>query len=356
MERREVSDSRAAQPATTIKGSSASLISRVGASASGLMHETVLRPSPRSMVNELASSTAGASKGSAPPGSSTTYTPPQLSGFAHSQSVGNGDVGAWRQGFRSYPSLQDRQATEDRFESFLSSQEQDPSGSDQLTCTVASKDTSLQYEGFDAPGLRKRPDTLSTLAPSSAEGTTEYVFSDDAADGAAVVALLSDPSFCVDNMPEFHSSRNKRKNGQYSEEYPRGLVTQTSSAPIDPLNPLDLIPDFTRGPMKSRINESGKIPVLRAELNDELRALRARSNSNVNFEVQPWIDMLTRYHDEVWGDMLPLVEAAREEAEAIQSGDPDRHQVCIAIRRLAMIVGHVSHGLNRKEADSTVLL
>lgn len=55
---------------------------------------------------------------------------------------------------------------------------------------------------------------------------------------------------------------------------------------------------------------------------------------------EQWGNVLTRYTDEVWGDLLPLVKEARREVEDIEN-DPTTTEQPKALRRLGAILGHL---------------
>ncbi|KAF6220156.1 hypothetical protein HO133_003287 [Letharia lupina] len=155
-------------------------------------------------------------------------------------------------------------------------------------------------------------------------------------DGIAVVALLSDPAFTMDEEP--NSTLDMEKARGEEQKFERLQRRKGPARFVDALrssNHLDLVPDF-RAPWdlsnaslatQKGIHERGHL--LLSKLGD----------------VQPWID-IDRYHDEVWGDMLPLVHEAREELKAA-----NENQSCLqdgpAIRRLKMVLQHLDNPHNR---------
>lgn len=61
--------------------------------------------------------------------------------------------------------------------------------------------------------------------------------------------------------------------------------------------------------------------------------------------MQEWIDILDTYHDEVWGDALPVAQAARQDLEeARRKGLTDIKQLeeRPAVQRLRMLLGHMN--------------
>ena len=155
-------------------------------------------------------------------------------------------------------------------------------------------------------------------------------------DGAAVVALLLDPTFAADEEPrntlalETDGTEGQKKKRTQSRKREESIdVLHTS-------NSISLIPDF--GPPPTLF------PVSLAMQRDNYR--------NQGYlepepgDVQSWIDILDRYHDEVWGDMLPLVQESRQELKMA-----NENKTCLqsgpAIQRLKMILRHLGNFENR---------
>ena len=152
-------------------------------------------------------------------------------------------------------------------------------------------------------------------------------------DGFAVVALLSDPTFKVDEEPGSTLDLDSDRAGAGSHvSLQRGKRPAKSADVLDLLNHFDLTPDFG-GPLDPHHVFSA------AQRDDQKRRHFAKSGFG---DVQPWIDILDKYHDEVWSEMLPLVLDAREERKA-----STENQTCIergpAIRRLKMVLQHLGH-------------
>jgi len=55
-----------------------------------------------------------------------------------------------------------------------------------------------------------------------------------------------------------------------------------------------------------------------------------------------WASVLTRYTDEVWGNLLPLVVDARAEVKAAVESEGSEEPV--ALRRLRAVLGHLRGG------------
>ena len=127
----------------------------------------------------------------------------------------------------------------------------------------------------------------------------------DNRDGAAVVALLSDPGFSIDEEPiESETFDIDENHGT------RHLPSRQDLRMREAGNRLELIPDFAVD------------------------------------DLDPWNDILGRYHDEVWGDMLPLVQEAREEIKVARASDEGAKLDRPAIRRLGMVLSHLKHPID----------
>ena len=155
-------------------------------------------------------------------------------------------------------------------------------------------------------------------------------------DGAAVVALLLDPTFAADEEPRTilaletdgtEGQKNKRMQSRKREESNDVLHASKS---------FSLIPDF--GP------PSKSFPASFATQRGSYRKQDCPEPGPG--DVQSWIDILDRYHDEVWGDMLPLVQMSRQELK-MANENKTCLQVGPAIQRLKMILQHLGNFENR---------
>lgn len=135
--------------------------SRVGASAAALIRDTVLCPDPRSIVNELTSSTVNAGKNDVSqgfPGPSAEHTPPSSSSkSAPFQSTGDGARDNAQDTFRSDSTSWNRQAVEVEFGSFLAG-EQDQSGAETPNyCEATNGSKFSQYGEANRQFIREGP-------------------------------------------------------------------------------------------------------------------------------------------------------------------------------------------------------
>lgn len=144
-------------------------------------------------------------------------------------------------------------------------------------------------------------------------------------DGAAVVALLSVPGFSADaepaECPEFAEFQSK-------------------------LGSLDLQDARSRKSTQSRLglanHEFGLVPNFGLS-NDNAKVIpdaMLRTEEASIADLKPWLDILDSYQDEVWGDLLPLVQQAREELSTSNAKEGNLEDKP-AVRRLRMLLGHL---------------
>lgn len=107
-------------------------------------------------------------------------------------------------------------------------------------------------------------------------------------------------------------------------------------AVISPDNPLNLVPAFTR------MEAYGNSPQADTHAEESYMYFGSQSDPIGTREMwmEQWKDALTRYTDEVWGGLLPLVKEARKEVQKLQS-DPSGTDQPKALRRLGAILGHL---------------
>ena len=102
------------------------------------------------------------------------------------------------------------------------------------------------------------------------------------------------------------------------------------------INTYGLIPDFQESEPNLIGNNFNK-----AQTEDIMARI-----SNAEELVEPWLHILDKYQDEVWGDMLPLVQEAREEvrkAEENKDPNPQSPRGGPALWRLKMVLQHMYH-------------
>ena len=329
--KRRAIDTKQASAQISVQGSeaTATLPQRIGQSASGLLTKSFNRPSPRATTGILASLHTDNVKVS-----------------SSSSSTGTGESSL---ALRS--SSQYGQATLDQGETFRSDAKGDKVGKpygqfafDDFLAGLNELDHESKF-ARDGPALggEQQPGFPSGIAENNLSRVQERETwktqdknedcADQNNDGAAVVALLSDPAFTVDEEAsstlDLGDDRWKERNDE------RLQIGKRSAKSVDAShrsNILDLVPDFS-----PRSSSSHASLVSQKDSHKRGHLLEPRPRN-----VQPWVDILDRYHDEVWGEMLPLVQEACEELEAA-----DEIRICSAVQRLNMILQHLVNPSNR---------
>lgn len=152
-------------------------------------------------------------------------------------------------------------------------------------------------------------------------------------DGATVVALLSEPGFSADDEPaEFPGFAGNQSKLEYLDI--QSARSQKSAEPRIGLavHELGLVPNFA---LPSHDPKAIADAMPRAE------------EEACTVDLKPWLDILNSYQDEVWGDLLPLVQQAREELSTANDNEGTLDDKP-AVRRLRMILGHLDPGTNSR--------
>jgi hypothetical protein len=144
-------------------------------------------------------------------------------------------------------------------------------------------------------------------------------------DGGEVLAMLSDPNYSLEEQFEAPEPEDENYDWGLSGEQITQLRAMTKHmfpAPephsaVDPDHPLNLIPS-------ARFGQEVQPSTL-----EETQEWR-----------EQWNGVLTRYADEVWGRLLPLVKEARQEVEDMKHNGEGNEQPT-ALRRLGAILGHL---------------
>lgn len=194
----------------------------------------------------------------------------------------------------------------------------------------------LQSEGpsstlEDAWARSQTPGNMANAPPIQQRTVAEQ----ETRDGEDVLAMLSEPS-------DAHSSFEAPQEEQ--EDYDWGLspeqLTQLRAitkellpapernATMSPNHPLNLVPTF---------EENDITPV-----DESYMYSGAHGDAATSRELwrEQWEGVLTRYADEVWGGLLPLVKEARKEVEEIRNDSAVAAQPT-ALRRLGAILDHL---------------
>lgn len=331
-----------------------SLASRIASSASGLTRGVVGSSSANSFASSLPSGSGLSSKlQNASSSSSTTWSEnlpsrPLPSGL-NGQST-HGSVHAGGESFRSSVThlkhSQDMDAFQDSHVQLPTLMEYADAGSSSSWATQ----------------FHRQPPGSSSNLPSSLgvhyqgrNGVTEndYGHPVDYDDGAEVRMLLSDPSFMADTVPsdmmmedtteqtpaDLFGENFSAEEQQIAEKIKATLPPPATHSVIWPDNPLNLRPEFAA--------LAASNPHLAQELIELASTIGDGAQSYVDPVMQQhllneWQDVLNSYTDEVWGDFLPVVKAAREQLAEVKAGTERLDTKAVA--RLKLILGHVVQG------------
>ncbi|KAI9853792.1 MAG: hypothetical protein M1830_006630, partial [Pleopsidium flavum] len=325
-----------------------SIADRIGTSASGLWSDVLGSSSANGFSTGLAASMTDGAKGqsssssSGPSESSTStqnfkispvpglggsYAPAQPESFRSALNLARNSVGKAQHDFDHLMFSQDQSllAVYDREE--ISSDQRGPhSKYDELP---ESTSYSLLRHG--------------QLGSIEAESTPTSLHAED---GAAVAALLSDPNFLIDDST-LYSSSDDYKTTPADLFTPRlgpdaiaalsAIKAQLPPPPVhrvpSPTNPLKLLPSFTEFATAANAHPQAQATTTphaeesymyldpdKLTLSSEGRTSVRELSAHPGPSSQQWLDILTRYQDEVWGDMLPLVQEARSEVEQAIAG------------------------------------
>ncbi|KAI6372670.1 hypothetical protein MCOR25_003636 [Pyricularia grisea] len=299
-----------------------SFASRLGSSAAQLSRSLFAGGPEATDISRLASSTSskgGASGATAPPVSGeSTSTAPNLH---HASSNTNQPVFRTRD-FNEVDEHASRAEAE--FSTFL----------DGTSVTVPSESGNL--EASWTPIIPSEP-IDSRDANSGFSMYSGSIAEQEAHDGAQVVDLLSQ-----DEVYEMDADFEPQPSREDMAKLRRALFGDDSSGNETLLQTwdsvLNFIPDFVRpdpGAAPGAVNQfksTESQAVLGVTHGPEAESLW----------VEQWMDVLTRYNDEVWGDLGSLVEQAKQELKQLDDAKPENgNPAPKAIRRLQQILGHV---------------
>ena len=332
--KRQSKDSKPPSERGSAEGSEAAapLHRRIGYSASGLLKESLELASPRAVTGILASIDTNNTK----PGPSSSSNGVNEASLAFSSSppgsestLGRGE--AFRSNEKSGTSvIRHGQVAFDEFLERPNELEHQPDGLQERSEFIG--DNPGAFTPKPAEDDLRQVYERETWKRQNATQDSKYGKSD----GAAVVALLSDSACMTDEEPG--STLDSESNGAEGHSLGRlqtgKRVAESGDLSLAPTL-LGLIPDF--GAPWDLCHASSAGP-------NRIYERRRLLESGLG-DVQPWVDILDRYHDEVWGEMLPLVQEAREEWTAA-----GKSQTCLrdgpATRRLKVVLNHLANSKN----------
>lgn len=325
-----------------------SFIDRIEASATGLIQDSWARPGASAVTESLTALREMDSKA----GSSNSAT--RGSGLAVAESLGvdRSQAGSFHrhglsESFRSQH-LNDGASYQDKFEQWSMCRP-----NEEL------QNSSTDYDVVDASGAW--PGTQNGRARANPIVEDRHVPQHETLeipDGAAVVSLLCSPT-SVDDIPpsvwDYDPPIQASQAVQDDQQSIGNVVNCTTPAEtqmdfsrtkhsavlqrsIDfEKSGLSLIPDF------HPLSTSSIHHNLNARQQNEVQAGLSHAKEG---DIRPWLHILDRYHDEVWGSLLPLVRTARDELGAEKGRETPEDQGInggAAVRRLQMVLQHLNH-------------
>ncbi|MCJ1479695.1 hypothetical protein MMC13_008381 [Lambiella insularis] len=297
-----------------------SLLSRIGGSTTALLREAIIQPQPEYVGSTLSAASSGSGKGVA----SSSASHGQFRRYEASKRV----------------SFENNNVTPISAEAFRM---QSPEFSDRAS--------SAQHE-FDMFSVSSRSALSRPLVRSESCKREHSMYQKrqwtSINDGAAVVDILSSPNAPIDEelgQGIEYASLNVQAQRSTTNTRDQNLSCQTFSSPLASPNRrtlsskhlLQLIPKFT---CDSQVTNEPNVDTLPKTACSGLEKVfcHEQSVSRQSHYLDAWLDILTIYQDEVWGDMLPLVRQARQEVKDANIGRGIQHRP--AIKRLGMILGH----------------
>ena len=302
--------------------------SRIGTSANKLLKSTLLQPNGIEVSSTLASSSSpssskGESSSSGRFRAASHEGSRELNAHIASQSLLQGDgIFPGEKNFRSQPS----HTAQTDFDAFAQ----------QGSSTAISDALHQEFLGTYVSGCPSSVESGQTTQIQSVRTpgeSQEYI----SRDGEEVINLLANSDFVLEYVPP--TADDLEPEGHFEDLF--DVLSNSSTGFKGPgsavqFNPLSFIPRFEL-PKEPFVEGEKSLTVTTPIEELNLSTLKYCGGYE---ELDPWIDILTRYHDEVWGSHLPLVQKAREEIKDAMDGNRTKVNDFPALRRLAMILGH----------------
>ncbi|CAK7198085.1 hypothetical protein SEUCBS139899_000743 [Sporothrix eucalyptigena] len=320
---------------TTASAGDSSLFSRIAQSAAGLSRDFV---SARQRGSDIASL---ASTDKAGPSSRAQPSAPAAAGEGSAASIPT-----WTGASGGSSHAQQHATAQDAaFASFLDGADIDMS---MPTEPIIGLDDDNSTDAWSMPAPHQTQPTSSQSNPLLQQPSSA-VTEQESRDGLDVVNLLSadgpaeeEPNYGDIELAEDEIEALKRALfGENSDN------NAPSAGNREWDNVLNFIPDFVRpNPLGGYENEQSNAlfstgaPVKSNETQATMGM--AHSSESTRQWLDQWHDVLTRYDDEVWGGLSPLVEQAREEVDQLQQSEPAQIAAGTkALDRLRQILGHL---------------
>ena len=337
--RRAKGDEDTENPAASdsVAQSSSSMLGRLTASVAGLAQSAFTAPSSNELSDRASAALtstgkgpqAGGSHSSAWAESSRTSQQPPLPTLQ----------GHFSSSFRSGHNEEHSRYSEAEFSSFLDGIDPFTTGSD---VQGGASLTSGQKNVTPLEDIRVRNETV-----ENRHGRTMYnsVEEQQRHDGDEVWAILSKPSTISDDLEPFQDEDagvNWNLTDQQISRL-RMIMDELLPAPDSHIpqridHPMNLVPPILSN---TPVHQSNPITAI-----EEDRILYFGSSISQEIAKQTWMNqwesVLTRYADEVWGNLLPLVTEARQEIIVLK-GEPAAAlpEPPTALRRLQLVLDHL---------------
>lgn len=346
-----------------------SMATRLGASASGLMRDVLGSSSANGILSGFAAGTIDGNKGQSSPstsGPSESSTAAQNINNRPDAGLGSSQVPIQPESFRSISTATRRtdKGAQYEFDEFMLNRHgpllADDAREENHNGHSNSHTDHARISG-SASNAMTEDDQIPTMGTQSATDASHEE------DGAAVVSLLNDPEFSIDDPLAYHDIYGYKSaatdpflppiTSQQLDLYTK-IKAQLPQPPIHrapaPTNPLNLLPNFDQ--LSSNTNgRSGNSATTTLHVGESYtyltpdttntssqgEASSGQSSEGTKAHLLQWLDVLNRYQDDVWGDMLPLVQDARKEIEQTKYNNSDEVHEGPAIRRLAMVFAHL---------------
>ncbi|KAL2066538.1 hypothetical protein VTL71DRAFT_2609 [Oculimacula yallundae] len=298
------------KPDPSTQDSSSSLLSRVAASATGLTRNAFTTSNPSELNQQAAAALSSSNKTQSIPNTGTSSNTWAESSRA-SQAQPNSQASS--SGLRTGHSEQHAQLSETEFSDFL----------DGIDSFVPSESfgqipVSERSKAFGDAWELSRDTRQPQHSPAN-----RTIAEQEQQDGSDVLAILSNPSSLDSQMegpPPLDEDDANYDWGLTPAQIAKLRELTKDILPVPPQhadssvdNPLNLLPDF-----------------------------RGQEGAREQF-VEEWEGVLSRYADEVWGGLAPLVREARKEVEEVKASSGSEHEATEmkAVRRLGAILGHL---------------
>lgn len=337
-------------PGRANENTSGSITTRIRNSAYRLISSSFPRPSPSSAISSLACFSEEGSKGGsvfASTNSSELGSSSVLQSFQHSSNCVNQQRGPIMPTepvtSQSWKNCASNKSCQSAFEEFMSEQAPRPQLQQDLY-TMSESQFNTSYHDLnrlwmsDSRTCGALPRELASVWSRDVIRPAPGIYFD----GAGVVAMLCDPEFSPDGDLEYLTQSGTEDSEEIHDGMPgvcplanlHDLSTASTSSTVDP--------DF------NVINENLSIAIggISRKMN-LIEPDRAYDLMTADGKLLSWLKNFKSYQDEVWGDMSYPPRKFREE-KAPQGNGLEIVSKQGAAKRLAMVVRHINHTINRK--------